>query len=120
MVAVAGNHDWYDGLTSFLRLYCRGLDVGGWRTEQSRSYFTLKLPHRWWLLGIDVVLDQFIDVPQLDYFKDVVDRHMQPGDRVIVTLHQPSWMFGGLTSDRIVTVYGDKDIAFCHTILKPL
>jgi hypothetical protein len=99
MVAVAGNHDWYDGLTSFLRLYCRGLDLGGWRTEQSRSYFTLKLPHRWWLLGIDVVLDQFIDVPQLDYFKDVVDRHMQPGDRVIVTLHQPSWMFGGLTSD---------------------
>jgi hypothetical protein len=99
MIAVAGNHDWYDGLTSFLRLYCRGLDIGGWRTGQSRSYFTLKLPHRWWLLGIDVVLDQFIDVPQLDYFKDVVDHHMEPGDRVIVALHQPSWMFGGLTSD---------------------
>jgi hypothetical protein len=99
MIAVAGNHDWYDGLTSFLRLYCRQLDIGGWRTEQSRSYFTLKLPRRWWLLGIDVVLDEFIDVPQLDYFKDVVQQHMEPGDRVIVALHQPSWMFNGLTRD---------------------
>jgi hypothetical protein len=99
MVSVAGNHDWYDALTSFLRLYCRGRVIGGWRTEQSRSYFTLKLPNRWWLIGIDLALDQFIDVPQLDYFRDVVEHHMQPGDRVILTCHMPSWLFGGLDPD---------------------
>ena len=99
ILAVAGNHDWYDGLTSFLRLYCRGEDVGGWRTEQSRSYLTVQLPHRWWFLGIDVVLDEFIDVPQLEYFKDVATRHMRPGDRVIVGLHKPSWLFGGVRAD---------------------
>ncbi len=36
--AVPGNHDWYDGLTSFLRVFCReGGWVGGWRTSRSAA-----------------------------------------------------------------------------------
>ena len=48
LYAVPGNHDWYDGLTAFLRLFARQRDatIGGWRTRQSRSYFAVRLPGR--------------------------------------------------------------------------
>ena len=69
MIACAGNHDWYDGLTTFLRLFCDGRRIAGWRTEQSRSYFAIELPHRWWILGIDLAFDFFIDMPQMDFFR---------------------------------------------------
>jgi hypothetical protein len=51
--AIPGNHDWYDGLTAFARLFCSrvgGRHFAGWRTRQRRSYFALKLPGRWWLI----------------------------------------------------------------------
>jgi hypothetical protein len=51
LLALPGNHDWYDGLTAFVRLFGQRRDVGGWRTAQSRSYFVLQLPQRWWLVG---------------------------------------------------------------------
>ena len=46
MYALPGNHDWYDGLTSFMRLFCQGGWVGAWRTRQRRSYFAVKLPSK--------------------------------------------------------------------------
>ncbi len=39
LLALPGNHDWYDGLTSFIRLFTRQRNIGGWRTIQTRSYF---------------------------------------------------------------------------------
>lgn len=48
LFALPGNHDWYDGLTSFLRTFCQGGWIEGWRTKQSRSYFALRLPQGWW------------------------------------------------------------------------
>ena len=30
--AVPGNHDWYDGLTGFLRMFAQGRWIGGWRS----------------------------------------------------------------------------------------
>ena len=95
-MCIAGNHDWYDGLTAWLRLFCDSKPVGAWQTAQSRSYFVVKLPHRWWIMGIDLALDLFIDTPQLDYFRRVVSTEMQPGDQVILVMHEPSWLFGGL------------------------
>jgi hypothetical protein len=50
-------------------------------------------------VGIDLALDLFIDTPQLDYFRAVVAEQMQPGDRVILAMHEPSWLFGGLPSE---------------------
>ena len=56
--ALPGNHDWYDGLTSFIRLFChKDRWVGQWTATQSRSYFVLKLPHHWWVWGLDVQLE---------------------------------------------------------------
>jgi hypothetical protein len=92
MYALPGNHDWYDGLTAFLRLFAR-VDgtVGGWRTRQTRSYFALQLPHRWWLFAIDAQLEAYIDDPQLRYFKDVAEE-MREGDRVILCVPNPTWV----------------------------
>jgi hypothetical protein len=89
MYATPGNHDWYDGLTSFLRLFCQEKWIGGWRTRQRRSYYALKLPHRWWVWAIDIQLDTYIDDTQLEYFKQV---GLQKGDKVILLTAKPSWV----------------------------
>jgi Calcineurin-like phosphoesterase len=93
MFALPGNHDWYDGLTAYLRLFARrgGGHIGGWRTRQTRSYFALKLPHRWWLLAIDAQGEAYLDDPQLEFFKHV-SQTFQPGDKVIVLTPQPAWV----------------------------
>ena len=90
--ALPGNHDWYDSLVSFSRLFCSGRWFQGWRTAQKRSYFALKLPHNWWLLGADVQLGSDIDAFQVEYFKKVASR-MQPGDRVILCTAEPHWIY---------------------------
>lgn len=102
LFAIPGNHDWYDGLTTFLRLFCQSRPestrwVGGWRTRQERSYFALRLPRGWWLWGIDVQLHSEFDKPQLDYFLEV-GRTMQAEEgeqRVILVTGQPSWIHSG-------------------------
>lgn len=95
LFVIPGNHDWYDGLTNFMRIFCQGRWVGGWRTHQSRSYFAIKLPHRWWLWGIDLQLDHYIDDPQIRYFQDLSRQHVQAGDRLILVTAEPSWIYAG-------------------------
>ena len=89
MYALPGNHDWYDGLVSFLRLFCAGGWIGGWKTRQRRSYFALELPSNWWVLAIDIQLDTYIDDVQLDYFRA---QGIGPGDKVILLTAKPSWV----------------------------
>jgi Calcineurin-like phosphoesterase len=93
LYAIPGNHDWYDGLTSFVRFFCQQRWIGGWKTRQKRSYFALELPHRWWLWGIDIQFDAYIDDPQLDYFRKAREL-LEPGDRVILMTGKPSWTKG--------------------------
>lgn len=95
-----GNHDWYDGLTTFLRLFCQGQWVGGWKTEQNRSYFAVKLPRRWWLWGLDVQLDFYIDEPQLNFFRKVASEDMGPEDRIVLVTSKPSWVHGSMAAPR--------------------
>lgn len=102
MFLIPGNHDWYDGLVSFLRLFCQQQWVGGWRTQQSRSYFAAKLPHNWWVWGIDVQFDWHIDEPQLRHFKDVAARDdVGPATNLILCTAKPSWVREGLNGDDI-------------------
>jgi hypothetical protein len=91
LYAIPGNHDWYDGLANFLRLFCQGRWVGGWETRQERSYFALKLPGGWWLWAIDVQFDAYVDEPQLEYFSEVATR-LREGDRIILCSAKPSWL----------------------------
>jgi hypothetical protein len=89
MYALPGNHDWYDGLVSFLRLFCTGGWIGGWRTRQRRSYFALTLPDDWSIWAIDIQLDTYIDDVQLQYF---ADQKIGPGDKIILLTAKPSWI----------------------------
>jgi len=96
LYAVPGNHDWYDGLSAFTRLFCSdigGRRLAGWWTRQRRSYFVLKLPHRWWLVASDGQLQSDLDVPQMEHFREIAERYMQAGDRVILCLSAPVWIY---------------------------
>jgi hypothetical protein len=94
--AIPGNHDWYDSLVAFRRLFCTERAFGGWRTKQARSYFALKLPHDWWLMAPDVQLESDIDAPQLEYFRTAaVQMERESGDRakIILCLAEPHWIY---------------------------
>lgn len=93
--AIPGNHDWYDGLAAFSRLFTSDIDrtFAGWHTRQRRSYFALKLPHNWWLFGSDGQLQSDIDTPQIEYFRNIADKHMKEGDKVILCISQPNWIY---------------------------
>jgi len=123
--AIPGNHDWYDGLSAFSRLFCS--DVGGrrfagWSTRQTRSYFALKLPHGWWLLGSDGQLQSDIDTPQIEYFRDIARNHMRPGERAILCLSLPVWIYAhkyrkhGGVFDETDLVYLSEEVFARHGI----
>jgi len=84
LFAIPGTHDWYDGLVNFDSVFCRENWIGGWRTRQSRSYFAIKLPHRWWLWGVDIQFGDLIDKAQLHYFSHEVASQVEPGDRIVL------------------------------------
>ena len=112
LYAIPGNHDWYDGLSNFSRLFCQGGWMGGWKSQQHRSYFTLKLPHNWWLWGIDIQLEGFIDDPQIQYFLEQA-RRLRPGDRVILCTAEPSWVYAvtkGEEAFRSLSYFEDRVI----------
>jgi hypothetical protein len=92
LYALPGNHDWYDGLTAFLRVFVgqRTDRIGGWRIEQTRSYFAISLPHHWWLFAIDEAYGAYLDDPQLVYFEQAA-RALGPRDRVILVTPTPGW-----------------------------
>jgi len=100
LFAIPGNHDWYDGLTAFSRLFLRHRDqepkydgfwLGNWRCKQSRSYFALKLTEDCWLWGLDIQLKGYVDQPQVDYFR-LMAKELPDHARVILCTAQPSWL----------------------------
>lgn len=95
LYAIPGNHDWYDSLVAFTRYFISKQEVDGFRTRQARSYFALKLPHGWWLLGLDVQLGSYVDGPQIDYFQQVA-KHISAGDSVIICNAEPVWIYDHL------------------------
>ena len=62
---VPGNHDWFDGLASYMRYVLGREYLGGRFLPQQKSYFALELPHDWWVFGMDDGLDGEIDSQQL-------------------------------------------------------
>jgi hypothetical protein len=92
LLALPGNHDWYDGLTAFLRVFGQRRRIGGWQTVQGRSYFVMQLPNGWWLAGLDSQLGSEIDDPQLDFFRTQLSQRLQPGDGVILCCATPAWV----------------------------
>jgi len=115
LYALPGNHDWYDGLTAFLRLFARrdGGHIGGWKVNQTRSYFAVRLPQRWWLLAIDAQGGAYLDDPQVEYFREVATQ-LRPGDKVILCTPQPSWV----QATEYPRAYDTPDF-FIRTIIDP-
>lgn len=105
LYAMPGNHDWYDGLSAFLNLFCwrqragswsigrDGHRIGAWRTQQTRSYFALELPHDWWLWGTDIQLTRYIDQAQIDFFEHAARHWMPANARLILCASVPDWVY---------------------------
>jgi hypothetical protein len=89
---IPGNHDWYDGLASFLALFCRKRPtaLGNWRTRQRRSYFATRLTDDCWLWGVDIALTADMDQPQADYFVAIA-AGMPEGASIILCSAEPGW-----------------------------
>ena len=90
--AIPGNHDWYDSLVAFSRMFCRPeRGFAGCPTRQTRSYFALRLPANWWLIAVDLQLGADLDEPQVQYFQKVAAR-MDADARLIFCVPEPRWI----------------------------
>ena len=90
--AIPGNHDWFDGLQTFLRYICARDWLGGWLLPQEKSYFALKLPYGWWVFALDNALNNDIDPVQFQYFARLAEQEVREDDRVILMYHEPDWV----------------------------
>jgi hypothetical protein len=113
--AIPGNHDWYDGLVAFTRLFCSRKWFNGWQAPQQKSYFAIKLPHHWWLIGTDVQLNSDIDGPQVQYFESIAEQ-MQEGDRVILCNAEPYWVSSSKYGEYDPT-YNENNLFFLEKLL---
>ena len=69
--SIPGNHDWYDSLQRFQHSsWVAGGPSAGGGSSSSQSYFAAELPARWWMLGVDIALDQRVDDKQVRFFRD--------------------------------------------------
>ena len=88
LYALPGNHDWYDGLTAFLRLFARREDGQHRRLAHRAAPVVLRgasCPPNWWLFAIDEQFGAYLDDPQLLYFEQAAkklgpERPGHPGD----------------------------------------
>ncbi|XP_008811243.1 uncharacterized protein LOC103722455 [Phoenix dactylifera] len=89
---IPGNHDWFDGLNTFMRYICHKSWLGGWFLPQKKSYFALQLSKGWWIFGLDQALHGDIDVYQFKFFSELCQYKVGDNDSVIVMTHEPNWL----------------------------
>lgn len=92
LLAIPGNHDWYDGLTGFVNTFAQQGALGLWQTFQRRSYHCVRMPHRHWLVAVDVQLQCDLDVPQRRWFEGAL-KELAEGDHVVLCMAEPTWVF---------------------------
>jgi hypothetical protein len=153
VLAIPGNHDWYDSLAAFRRVFCetwvRSHDPAGspsqgrlvapdteradvvtphelqavdrfaygWTCLQSRSYWAVRLPHGWWVWGIDIQLDAAIDAAQLAYFREAA-LQLSGDDALVVCTARPSWV-DPVTEDLHRTSNKQTLVRFLDRVLGP-
>jgi hypothetical protein len=107
-----GNHDWYDGLVTFLSIFCRekATRIGGWKTIQRRSYFAAEIAPNWWVWGIDIALVRDMDQPQADYFVAIA-KAMPEHTNIILCSAEPGWYKAEARGDAYRTLSYASQIA---------
>lgn len=96
---IPGNHDWFDGLQTFMRYICHKSWLGGWFMPQKKSYFALQLPKGWWVFGLDLALHCDIDVYQFKFFSELIEKKVGEYDSVIIMTHEPNWLLDWYWND---------------------
>jgi len=104
LFGIPANHDYYDALDGFNRQFRRPitgendkderapqLQLPTFDRHQEASYVALKLPHDWWLWGIDTENDE-IDFRQQTFFK-ILGGEGGP-KKLIVATPSPTTVFG--------------------------
>ncbi|WP_187478375.1 metallophosphoesterase family protein [Amniculibacterium sp. G2-70] len=93
LLAVPGNHDWYDGLTAFYRMMAQQNIIGNYKTIQNRSYFAYHLGFNHHLFGLDNQLKGDLDLPQMEYFKKYIENLCKIGSthHIILLVAEPYW-----------------------------
>ncbi len=99
LLVLPGNHDWYDSLKQFRKLFCSKQRVGSRQTHQRHSYFVAKLPHGWWLFAADTQLDADLDEAQADYLVSQALR-ISRNERAILCLADPGWFESWRSNER--------------------
>ncbi|MET0342016.1 MAG: hypothetical protein ABW252_13510 [Polyangiales bacterium] len=128
LYALPGNHDWYDGLVEFSRVFCTGGKIGPWQTRQRRSYFAVQLSPELTLLAVDTQVCQDIDRDQLAYFRQLMERWQRAGSppaQVIVVTAEPYWETSDYDARRTprvqrVDIYAKKERHLLGTLLSEL
>lgn len=93
VLAIPQNHDWFDNISTFNRHFIGNhdnhfLDA---HTPQTRSYFAARLPHDWWLFGLDFALVGDLDRTQFESFRALIEAELKAGDSVILLYPEPYW-----------------------------
>lgn len=91
LLSIPGNHDWYDGLTTFCRMVCQEKIIGNYKTIQKRSYFAFKIKSNTHIIGVDNQLLGDIDIPQVKYFKDYINTFSAGTHHLIIVVPEPCW-----------------------------
>ena len=110
LYAIPGNHDWYDSLIAFRKVFCnifRTKHIGQWQAKQSRSYFAIGLPHDWVILAFDFGLDQYkLDGLQHHYFYNIINS-LSSKNRLIILAAEPLWVYGGVQNKKLKEAYDE-------------
>jgi hypothetical protein len=91
---IPGNHDYYDSLIGFNRLFRAPdnprLAIADWQRRQSASFVALQLPFDWWFYGLDSQKGK-LDRRQREFIADSL--HRNGHKRVIVATPEPATVF---------------------------
>lgn len=91
---IPGNHDYYDSLIGFNRLFRAPdnprLAIADWQRRQNSSFVALRLPYDWWFYGLDSQEGK-IDRRQREFFANIIAHHGHK--RVIVATPEPATVF---------------------------
>ncbi len=100
VVAIPGNHDWYGSLQPWRKVFClddvpagqepAAKSFAGWNVAQQRSWWSVRLPHGWWIWGLDTYVDGSVNEEQRAYF-DRARKKLQPGDQLVLVTPVPLW-----------------------------